>query len=164
VTSPMAVPRLLTVSVDVLAVIALGLAAGAMLAEGALLVPYWRSLPSQEFLVWYAANASRLVAFFGPLEVAAATFAATAAALACYQRRRGRHLFVGAAMLAVSVLAMFVVYFRDVNASFATATIGLDRVAPELARWARWHWVRTVLGVAAFVAAALGTSDRRASA
>ncbi len=33
-----------------LAVIALGLSAGAMLTEGAVLVPYWRSLPPDSFL------------------------------------------------------------------------------------------------------------------
>ena len=34
----------------------LGLSAGAMLAGGALLVPYWRSLPPADFFAWFAAN------------------------------------------------------------------------------------------------------------
>ena len=33
-----------------LAAVALGLSAGAMLAEGAVMVPYWRSLPPDAFL------------------------------------------------------------------------------------------------------------------
>ena len=52
----------------VLAVASLGLFVGAMVTEGFVLVPYWRSLPADEFLAWYAANDRRLVAFFGPLD------------------------------------------------------------------------------------------------
>jgi len=53
----------------VLATLALGVAAGAMLAEGAVLVPWWRSMPPEAFLRWYADNARRLFEFFGPLEI-----------------------------------------------------------------------------------------------
>src|SRR5439155_20350127 len=72
--------------VDVIAVVTLGLAAGAMLTEGAFLVPYWRALPPRDFLAWYAANADRLVALFGPLEVLAAVATAVAASLSASSR------------------------------------------------------------------------------
>jgi hypothetical protein len=148
--------------VDAAAAVVLGLAAGAMLAEGALLVPYWRALPPRVFLAWYAANAERLVAFFGPLEVAAAALALLAAVLHWSRRTRSRVPFTLAATLAVVVLLSFPIYFRDVNASFATGTIAVDAVPGELARWARWHWCRTALGVAACVSAVVGIG-RRAS-
>jgi len=145
--------------VGVLAVIALGLSAGAMLAEGAVLVPYWRSLPPEAFLQWYAANAARLVEFFGPVEIAAAVLAIAAAALSGASRRRGSGLLALSAVLAVVILAFFPVYFQDVNASFAAGTIPLDQVPTELARWSALHWVRTAIGVGAFVAAVLGHSQ-----
>src|SRR6267378_2029146 len=53
----------------VLAAVALGLAAGATLAEGAVLVPFWRSLDPEAFLAWYRRYAALLLRFFGPLEV-----------------------------------------------------------------------------------------------
>ena len=40
-----------------------GVFAGAQLAEGCLLVPYWQSLKPAEFHAWYATNDRRLVAF-----------------------------------------------------------------------------------------------------
>lgn len=143
-------------AVGLLAVVALGLAAGAMLAEGAVLVPYWRSLPPASFLAWYAANASLLLDFFGPLEIASAGLAAAAAALYQYHRRPGGGPLVVSAALALAVLATFPLYFRDVNASFAAGTIAHDRVARELAVWGAWHWIRTAIGVGAFAAAMLG--------
>lgn len=148
--------------IGLLAVVALGLSAGAMLAEGAVLVPYWRSLPPESFLGWYAANASALFDFFAPLEIAGAGLAIAAAALHLYGRRSGRGLFVVSAVLAAAVLAAFPLYFRDVNASFTAGTIALDHVAPELARWAAWHSARTVIGIAAFAASVLALRARDA--
>ncbi|HJQ82831.1 MAG TPA: hypothetical protein VKA21_02055 [Candidatus Binatia bacterium] len=139
-------------AVRVLSAVVLGLSAGAILAEGVLLVPWWRALPPQAFLAWYAENAERLVAFFGPLEGAAGVLALAAAVLPAGRRAP----LVVAAVLAVAILVMFPLYFQGVNASFAAGTIPVDGVGAELARWARWHWCRTVLAIVAAVAAVAG--------
>ena len=144
------------------ATVALGLSAGAMLAEGAVLVPWWRALPPQAFLTWYAANAARLFDFFGTLEIASAAFAVAALALSWY-RPRARRFFSAAAVLALAVLAPFPLYFEAVNDSFANGTIALDRVAGELTRWSVLHWVRTGIGIAAFGAALLGVRSEAGS-
>src|SRR5437763_250151 len=109
-----------------------------MLTEAALLVPYWRALPAHDFLAWYAANASRLVAFYGPLEVFAAASTALAASVSAYHRRPACRLLVVAAVCAVAVLVAFPLYFRNANAAFATGSIAVDRVPQELARWSRY--------------------------
>ena len=147
--------NLLTTGLAVLSTLALGLSAGAMLTEGAVMVPYWRSLPPDAFLRWYAENAARLLAFFGPLEIAATVLALAAAVLSGVRRAAGIGLLVVAATLALAVLAPFPIYFGDVNASFAAATIAPEQVGEELTRWAAWHWVRTALGLGAFLAALL---------
>ena len=139
-------------AIAVLATLALGVAAGAMLAEGAVLVPWWRSMPPEAFLRWYAENARRLFAFYGPLEIVSATLTLLAAVV----HRSSRRWFVGASLLALAVLAAFPIYFRDVNASFESGAIGVDRVHAELGRWAAWHWGRTMLGLLAFALALLG--------
>jgi hypothetical protein len=146
-------------SLAVLAVCMLGLSAGAMLTEGAVLVPYWRSLQPAEFLRWYEANARRLFEFFGPLEILAAV-TSVVAAVAGRRRARGSLLIV-AALLAFAVLVPFPLYFQSVNASFEAGTIAHDAVGPELARWAAWHWTRTAIGLVAFVAGVLALGDRR---
>jgi hypothetical protein len=139
----------------VLAALVLGLSAGAMLTEGAVMVPHWRALPPEEFLRWYGDNASRLLMFFGPLEIAGTVLALAAAVLCRLRRAAGIGLLAAAAVLALAVLVPFPIYFRDVNASFAVASIGSGWVGEELARWAAWHWIRTALGMGAFVAAVL---------
>jgi hypothetical protein len=136
-----------------LAALGLGLSAGAMLAEAAVLVPYWRSLPPEEFLRWYERNADRLMRFFGPLEVVAALLALAAAAAAAVYGSPASTALWGAALLAVAVLLTFFVYFRSVNEGFAKGTVAPADVPEQLGRWSSWHWARTLLGTLSFAAA-----------
>ncbi len=137
--------------VALMAAVALGLTTGALLAEGAVLVPFWRSLPAENFLSWYRLHAVLLQKFFGPLEVAAAILTAVAAALSRIRADRRSLILVMATLFAVAVLAVFPIYFQRVNASFAAGTIATDQVAEELRRWSRWHWFRTIMAMAGFV-------------
>jgi hypothetical protein len=140
---------------DVLAAVVLGVAAGALVTEGAVLVPTWRALAPTDFLAWYRRHAGLLFRFFGTLEVVA--LLAALAAFALDWRAQGAPSLprAVAAALCLAVLAVFPLYFQRVNASFEQATIALDRVPAELARWARWHWARTALALGAAIAAVL---------
>ncbi len=138
----------------------LGLAAGALLAEAAVLVPYWRSLEPATFLAWYATHAELLLRFFAPLEITGTILAIAAAVLTRKPLRRTNGLRLASAVLAVAVLAAFPLYFGEVNASIASGTIPQQALADELTRWAAWQWARTLLQIAAFAAALLGLRER----
>ena len=138
----------------VLATVALGLTAGALLAEAAVIIPWWRTLPTDAFFAWYAANTSRLFQFFGILETVSAVLVVVAAVLV-----RDRWLAL-AVLLSVAVLAMFPLYFQRVNASFESAAVAAAELPAVLARYAAWHWVRTLIGIAAFTTAVLGLRAR----
>jgi hypothetical protein len=139
----------------------LGVYAGAMLTEGFVLVPYWRSLAAEAFFAWYAANDARLFGYFGPLTIAMAALALVTAVVATLERSPGRWLAVLVAALALAAIAMFPVYFQETNASFAAGTVAPADLPRELARWDRWHRARTVLSVVALVLALLGQSVSR---
>jgi hypothetical protein len=132
-----------------LAAALLGVFAGAMLTEGMVLVPYWRSLSPAAFFAWYAANDRRLLRFFGQLTSATALIVVAAAVVALWTGHPGaRHAATSAALM-IAVVASFPLYFKRANESFAAASIAPAAVAAELARWSAWHWVRTA---ASFVA------------
>lgn len=137
----------------VLAILALGISAGALITEGAVLVPIWRSLRPDAFLAWYREHAALLLRFFGPLEVVAATLALAAFVLRWRVGPEMPRVLAVSAGLSVAVLLVFPLYFQRVNAGFADGTTPPERVPDELARWARWHWMRTAFAVAAFIAA-----------
>lgn len=142
--------------VAVVAVIALGLTAGALLAEGMVLVPYWQSLAPDAFLAWYGAHAALLFDFFGPLEISAAGLIIVAALMSGIQRNRGAGLLIAAAVLAIAVLLTFPIYFKAANASFEAATLATDEVGVALQDWATWHWRRTLVAIGSFASALLG--------
>jgi hypothetical protein len=141
-----------------LAAVLLGLTAGALVAEGAILVPFWRSLSPASFLGWYKQHAAILQKFFGTLEVAAAVVTIFATVLSWVSHDPSARLMIVSALLVVAVLAVFPIYFQQVNTSFAAATIALDRVPAELRRWSSWHWARTLIAVTAFIAAFAATT------
>ena len=147
--------RQLVSFLSILGVLLLGVTAGAMLAEAAILVPYWQSLAPADFFDWYAANASLLVDFYSPLEIASAVVALVSAVLHSAQSRPGGRLWWVAAVLSLLVIATFFLYFKDANAGFSNGAITEDSLPAALATWATWQWGRVGVGCAAFAASVL---------
>lgn len=137
---------------QILSVACLGIFAGAMLTEGFVLVPFWRSLAPADFLAWYAANDRRLLAFFSPVTTLTAVVALATAIVSVWVGAPGRWFAVTASALVLVTVAMFFVYFEAANASFSAASLPVADVPAELARWGTWHAVRTVLSLVALAA------------
>lgn len=138
-----------------LAVASLGIFFGAMLTEGLVLVPYWRSLRAEAFYSWYGANDKRLLGFFGPLTWLAALSALPVAAISLWTIHPGRWYAVAAAACTLVVISMFFVYFERANATFSLGSMPANELRLELDRWAAWHWLRSGLSLAALTAAVL---------
>ena len=138
-----------------LAVASLGIFFGAMLTEGLVLVPYWRSLPAEAFYSWYAANDKRLLGFFGPLTWLAALSALAAAVVSLWTAHPGRWYAAVTAACLLVVVSMFFVYFEQANAAFSAGGMPANELRAELDRWAAWHWVRSALSLVALSAAIL---------
>ena len=122
------------------AVASLGIFLGAMLTEGMVLVPYWRSIPAEAFYSWYAANDKRLLGFFGPLTWLATLSALAAAGTLLWMTHPGRWYAVAAAACALMVVSMFFLYFERANATFSLGRMPANELRAELDRWAAWHW------------------------
>lgn len=140
-------------SMCLLSAAGLGLFAGALLTEALVLVPMWRTLKPQEFFMLHAAHAHRLYAFFAPLTVGAAILSVVAGIASVVTQGPQRTAAVAAAVLTLVVLSTYGLYFRRANASFAEASVSHEALPKELARWASWHWFRTVVVLVAFASA-----------
>lgn len=127
----------------------LGLFAGAMLTEGFVLVPWWRSLPATDFFTWYAANDRRLMSFFGPVTAVAAVLTLAAALVSVSAGVPGRWQAAAAAALMLGCVVVFFAWFEQANASFAAASVPVSELPKALARWAAWHHTRTLVALVA---------------
>ncbi|HEY2772608.1 MAG TPA: hypothetical protein VGK20_01020 [Candidatus Binatia bacterium] len=135
-----------------LATAALGIFLGSQLTEGMVLLPWWRALAPEQFLLWYADNGQRLLGYFGPLTTATTLLAVAAASATGWAGGAGLAGESLAAILMIVVVASFFLYFERTNRGFATGTIAPGAVAAELERWSTWHWARTALAGFAFAA------------
>jgi Domain of unknown function (DUF1772) len=138
-----------------LSIASLGIFFGAMMTEGCVLLPYWRSIAPTEFFGWYAANSQRLQGFFGPLTTGTALLAIVTAIESLWEHHPTQWLSMLIAVISIAIVSTFFLYFKQANASFTTASLSVDEVAVELSRWAMWHWWRTGLSFVAFAMAML---------
>lgn len=132
--------------IQLFATLVIGLFAGSLLMEGAILVPYWRRMAPDNFFRLHSTLGPHLFRYFAPLTVLAvglSVVAAVAFGLANTFR-------LGAAGLCLAALAIFFIYFRKANASFADHSLKADDLQTELTRWMSWHWIRTVMVIMAF--------------
>lgn len=134
---------------QLLSIACLGLYAGTMLTEGFVLVPWWQSLPPEDFFAWYGANDQRLLDFFRPITIAAAVVTVAAAALSWITGHPGRWAASAACAAMLAALATFFAYFEAANTAFSAASVAPEDLAAELVRWGRWHDSRIVLSLAA---------------
>lgn len=140
----------LTRVVRLFAVSMLGITAGAMLAEAAILVPFWKGLSQLDFINWYAKNQAMLVNFYSPLEIWSAVLALLACILMLVAKRDGKWFMVLATLFSLFVILTFFVFFKDANAAFNARSIAEDQLPLALATWGNWQWFRVGLGVLAF--------------
>lgn len=136
---------------QLLTVVLLGLLAGALWAEGGLLVPYWKTLKATEFYRLHPEYAPRLFRFFAPITAIAPAVALAAASLAWYTNAEARWLSSFTALLANGLVVIYFAYFKHTNLAFARATIAAENLPAELNRWHNWHRLRVVICVLAFL-------------
>ncbi|MEM6477138.1 MAG: hypothetical protein AAF687_13335 [Pseudomonadota bacterium] len=132
-----------------LATFVLGLLAGALLTEGAILVPYWRRMEPEEFLRLHSTMGPSLYRYFAPLTIAGVMLPAASAgvSLGLGEEAPSR---VAAGILCLCALGIYFAYFKAANAKFAEHTITASELPAELGRWATWHTTRTIIVLIAF--------------
>ena len=130
--------------------LALGLLVGSLLTEAMILVPYWRTMKADEFLNLHHTLGPRLFIYFAPLTVLGTILPIIVAVLAVTLGAANYWLAVVPAILVLIMLVIYFAYFKRANASFESGSVGLDGLSVELARWAKWHWIRVFLGISAF--------------
>lgn len=136
-----------------LSAVSLGLLAGALLAEDRLLVPYWRTLSAKTFYALHPVYGPLLFRFFAPITIAAPLAAALAALQVTVQLGAlapRSFAATGAVVLAASLFAIYLLYFKSANEAFARRAVSAADLPAALARWAAWHRVRVVICLAAF--------------
>ncbi len=118
---------------------------GSQITEGILLVPYWKSLSSNDFFAYYQQFGPSIGQFYSILTIIAALIPIV---ISIYCKRidsKAFKLALCSSFFALLFIACFYVYFKGANALFYQGTLSDVTLKKELVRWSYWHWGRVVL-------------------
>ncbi|TGL24456.1 DUF1772 domain-containing protein [Leptospira yanagawae] len=135
-----------------LAVILLGISAGASLAEEVLLVPFWESMSPTDFYKWYEEHESKLVAFYSPLQIWSAVIVLMGFVLLIVRRESNSWMMLVATICSLAVLGTFFIYFKNANTAFLAGVMDAEQFKTAMKTWSHWQWIRIALQMGAFCA------------
>jgi Domain of unknown function (DUF1772) len=131
----------------------LGIFTGTQIAEGALLVPYWKTLPGDVFFDLHKTYGKKIYRFFAPI-----TIVATVLPVATVIYSLMTEIQTGIPMLLMGVFTLlffstYFIYFQKANKSFAEKSLTNEQLPQELDTWEKWHWGRIFCELIALICA-----------
>lgn len=115
---------------------------GSQIAEGVLLVPYWKSIPAKEFYRFYQQFGPSIGRFYTILTIIAALIPISVALVLFLRKSPAFKYALVSAIFAVLFVSSFYIYFKGANELFYQATLSEELLKMELIRWEKWHWSR----------------------
>jgi Domain of unknown function (DUF1772) len=129
----------------------LGVFLGTQIAEGALIVPYWKGLLSSDFFAFYKTYGEKLYQFYSPLTILATVLPITTFAYSLLTKPKTDILMWLMLIFTILFFATFFVYFKEANISFTDRTLSDEALPNELIKWGNWHWTRVFCEAVAFI-------------
>lgn len=129
----------------------LGIFLGTQLAEAALIVPYWKGLPPDDFFTFYKDYGKKLHQFYAPLTILAIILPVSSLVFSFITKQKIDLLMWGMVIFSLLFFATFFFYFKEANISFTERTILNETLPQALNTWANWHWTRVFFEAIAFI-------------
>ena len=124
---------------------------GSQITEGVILVPYWQSLSSDDFYVYYNQFGPSIGQFYTILTILAALIPF---ALMIYCKRKNSEAFkfaLSSSIFAVLFIACFYIYFKGTNELFYQGALSDEALKTELVTWSYWHWGRILIEIISLI-------------
>ena len=137
----------------------LGIFLGAQICEGALFVPYWKSMHPKDFFEMHKIYGKKIYQFFAPLTIMATILPILTAIYAVINSTDNYIFSVWMGIFTVLFFSTYYLYFKEANKRFAEESISYIELPKELNRWGRWHWSRIGLELIAFIFSLLGLAS-----
>ena len=135
-----------------LSTIILGVFVGTQIAEGALFVPYWKSMEPEAFFELHKTFGPKIYRFFAPITIAATVVPLTAGSYALFFNTNGLIATAIAAFMALLFFTTYGLFFKKANQAFADRSITDEELPFALEKWGQWHWARVFMEIIAFIA------------
>ncbi len=117
---------------------------GSQITEGFLLVPHWQSLSAVQFYDYYARFGPAINQFYTFLTLTAVLIPIGVALYSIVKKSRALTFSCLSTLFAILILALFYVYFKDVNLQFYESTFDEKELKSVLKTWENYHWLRVL--------------------
>jgi len=117
---------------------------GSQITEGFLLVPYWKSLPSEAFYEYYSTFGPIIGRFYTILTIAAALIPILLSAYFWFKKSKALTYSLISSAFIIICIVLFYIYFRGANQQFYAAALDANQLKAALKTWENWHWLRVV--------------------
>ncbi len=124
---------------------------GSQITEGALFVPYWKSLSPEAFYQYYKEFGPGIGQFYTVLTIVAAAIPIVLSIYHFRTHSSGKWYAVISAVLSIVFILFFYIYFKGTNELFYQSALGEQELNEVLSTWSRVHWSRVVVEVLAMI-------------
>lgn len=115
---------------------------GSQITEGFLLVPYWKSLSSNNFYSYYNEFGPSIGKFYTILTIVAALIPVSISIYCKSINSSGFKYALTSAFFALLFVSSFYIYFKGANELFYQSALNDIELKNELITWTYWHWAR----------------------
>ncbi len=129
----------------------LGIFLGSQLAEAALIVPYWKDLPSDDFFALSKKYGEKVYDFYAPLTILAVIFPSSTFFYSLLSNSKTDVYMCLMFIFTLAFFSMYYIYFKGANTAFYERTVSNEALSFELIKWGNWHWARVCCEVGAFM-------------
>lgn len=124
---------------------------GSQIAEGCLLVPYWKTLSYTEFYEYYAEFGPRIGTFYTILTICSTLIPVTYSICHIFYNSRSLKYSAVSTFFALLVIVLFYIYFKETNQHFYDTDLNKGQLRATLEVWGHWHWLRVLFEVLSLI-------------
>lgn len=129
----------------------LGIFFGTQIAEGCLIVPYWKKLSPEQFFDFYSAYGHKLHKFYAPLTILATLSTLCTVTFFLFKGSEELLILLVMGSSTLSFFSTYFMFFKKANKRFSEKSISHKNLPAELRRWGNWHWARVAFEGIAFI-------------
>lgn len=130
----------------------LGLLVGSLLTEALVFIPLWKNTDAKYFLKFHPTAKPIIYNYFKPLTIVATS--SNILVLIIHIIRKDYTLYnTLPGGISILLLVIYFIFFKDANNNFSDGTLSEETLPMALDLWGKWHWLRTILGLSAFLLA-----------
>lgn len=128
-----------------------GIFVGSQITEGALLVPYWKTLSSAEFYAYYAMFGPTIGRFYTVLTITAVLIPVSISIYCFFNQSHALTHALVSSFFTFLCLSLFYVYFKEANQQFYESSFTAMKLKSALETWENWHWLRVFFEILSLI-------------